>query len=112
MPKLITTQHSSLLLANLLFYIFRKDPNEVDDYYSEHFVTQHGMLRELAIHQSKQDPPEKRKRLIVDVAGNNLPQWWSEQIEQPFNAHLVAFSTGFSLLLIQKRHEILRVGLA
>ncbi|XP_062102139.1 probable disease resistance protein At5g66900 isoform X2 [Humulus lupulus] len=78
-------------LVNIV--VTRKDADEVDDYYSEHFVTQHGMLRELAIHQSKQDPQEKRKRLIVEIAGNKLPQWWNEQIEQPFNAHLVAFST-------------------
>ncbi|KAM6591468.1 hypothetical protein CsatA_014073 [Cannabis sativa] len=78
-------------LANIV--VTRKDADEIDDYYSEHFVTQHGMLRELALHQSKQDPLEKRKRMIVEIAGENLPQWWKKQIDQPFNAHLVAFST-------------------
>ncbi|XP_062102118.1 probable disease resistance protein At5g66900 isoform X1 [Humulus lupulus] len=78
-------------LANLV--ITRKDENEVDDYYSEHFITQHDMLRELAIHQSRQVPVEQRERLIVEITGNDLPMWWNEQKEQPFKASLVAIST-------------------
>ncbi|POO02736.1 Powdery mildew resistance protein [Trema orientale] len=78
-------------LANVV--VTRKDAYEVDDYYSEHFITQHDMLRELAIHQSRQVPEQERKRLIVEITGNNLPEWWNEQNEQPFNARLVAIST-------------------
>ncbi|XP_060970464.1 probable disease resistance protein At5g66900 [Cannabis sativa] len=78
-------------LANLV--VTRKDENEVDDYYSEHFVTQHDMLRELAIHQSRQVPEEQRERLIVELTGNDLPTWWNEEKAQPFNAALVVIST-------------------
>nr|XP_048335018.1 probable disease resistance protein At5g66900 [Ziziphus jujuba var. spinosa] len=41
-------------LANLV--VTRKDVNEVDGYYSEHFVTQHDLLRELAIYESSHEP--------------------------------------------------------
>ncbi|PON34596.1 LRR domain containing protein [Parasponia andersonii] len=73
--------------------VTRKDADEVDDYYSEHFVTQHDMLRELAIHQSRQVPEEQRERLIVEITGSNLPDRWNEQKEQHFNACLLAIST-------------------
>lgn len=45
-----------LNMANLV--VTRRDAYENDGYYSEHFVTQHDMLRELAIHQSSQKKPE------------------------------------------------------
>ncbi|XP_070670231.1 probable disease resistance protein At5g66910 [Malus domestica] len=64
-------------LANLV--ITRKDKMEGDGYYSEHFVTQHDVLRELAIYNTKKEPVEHRKRLIVDICGDNLPKWWREQ---------------------------------
>ncbi|XP_048322717.2 probable disease resistance protein At5g66900 [Ziziphus jujuba] len=78
-------------LANLV--VTRKDVNEVDGYYSEHFVTQHDLLRDLAIHQSIQDPVGQRKRLIMNLRGDNLPRWWKEHKQQPFNAHLLSIST-------------------
>ena len=42
----------------------RKDASEVNSYFNEDFVTQHEILRELAMHQSSQEPIEKRFRLI------------------------------------------------
>ncbi|KAM5576413.1 hypothetical protein ABKV19_007338 [Rosa sericea] len=78
-------------LANLI--VTRKDPREVDGYYTEHFVSLHDILRELAIYQSSVESIEQRKRLIIDMSGDNFPEWWTEQKCQPINAHLLSIST-------------------
>ncbi|XP_050128004.1 probable disease resistance protein At5g66900 [Malus sylvestris] len=78
-------------LANLV--ITRKENIEIaDDYYIEHFVSQHDMLRQLAIYNAKLDPIEDRKRLIV-VSGHNQPKWLTEQKSQPINARLLSISS-------------------
>ncbi|XP_059456168.1 probable disease resistance protein At5g66900 [Corylus avellana] len=76
-------------LANLV--VTRKNVSAVDN--CEDFVLQHDLLRELAIHQSSLEPIEQRKRLIMDISGNNLPKWWTEQRQQPINAQLLSIST-------------------
>ncbi|KAM1362233.1 hypothetical protein PS1_027603 [Malus domestica] len=83
-------------LANLV--VTRKDKMEGDGFYSEHFVTQHDVLRELAIYNTKKGPVEHRKRLIIDICGDNLPKWWREQKHQPMKARLLSITTdeGFS----------------
>ncbi|XP_004288073.1 PREDICTED: probable disease resistance protein At5g66900 [Fragaria vesca subsp. vesca] len=78
-------------LANLV--ITRNDEGDMDDYV-EHFVTQHDLLRELAIHHTDTVPIEQRERLIIDIRGNKFPKWWKKQMDQPFEkAHLVSIST-------------------
>ncbi|KAL2333615.1 hypothetical protein Fmac_014828 [Flemingia macrophylla] len=61
--------------------------------YNYHYVTQHGLLRDLTILQTNQEPTEKRNRLIVDVSGNNLPKWWTSQNEYHFAANTLSIST-------------------
>ncbi|XP_059458896.1 probable disease resistance protein At5g66900 [Corylus avellana] len=78
-------------LASLV--VTRKVASDVGSYYSEDFVLQHDLLRELAIHQSNQEPIEQTKRLIINITGNNLPKWWTEQKRQPISAHLMSIST-------------------
>ncbi|CAB4287486.1 unnamed protein product [Prunus armeniaca] len=79
-------------LANLV--ITRKENMEmVDDYYIEHFVTQHDMLRQLAVYNAKQDPIEQRKKLIVDISEDNEPKWLTEQKSQPIKARLLSISS-------------------
>ncbi|CAN6698415.1 unnamed protein product [Malus baccata var. baccata] len=77
-------------LANL---VVTRHEREADGYYTEHFVTQHDMLRELAIHQASQDPIDQRKRLVINICGDNLPKWLTEQKYQPFKARLLSIST-------------------
>ncbi|KAL4644917.1 hypothetical protein ACB092_02G198700 [Castanea dentata] len=83
-------------LANL--EMTRKTASEVKSYYNEDFVTQHNILRELALHQSSQEPIGQRKRLIMNISGTNLPKWWMEQKQQPINARLLSISTDESFL--------------
>ncbi|XP_024177890.2 probable disease resistance protein At5g66900 [Rosa chinensis] len=64
-------------LANLV--VTRKDKLQGDGYYSEHFVTQHDLLRELAIYETRQEDPGHRERLIINISKDNFPKWWSKQ---------------------------------
>lgn len=89
----------------VFFLLIRKDVQEVDGYYSEHFVVQHDLLRELAIYESSKDKVEGRKRLIIDVSGDKMS--WKEE-KQPINARLISISTGLTLFAI---YIIIRVFL-
>ncbi|XP_040369211.1 probable disease resistance protein At5g66910 [Rosa chinensis] len=78
-------------LANI---VSRKEEMEEDGYYSDLFFTLHHMLRGLAIHEASEDTTEQRNSLIIDIHGDNLPSWWTEQKYQPKNARLLSVSTG------------------
>ncbi|XP_034691466.1 probable disease resistance protein At5g66900 isoform X2 [Vitis riparia] len=80
-------------LLNLV--VTRNDANEIDWCYNDAFVMQHDLLRDLAIYQSNQEPIEKRKRLIVDLTGNRLPEWWTKEMQPRLSARLVSISTGY-----------------
>ncbi|PRQ47858.1 putative powdery mildew resistance protein, RPW8 [Rosa chinensis] len=78
-------------LANLV--VTRKDKPQGDGYYSEHFVTQHDLLRELAIYETRQEDPGHRERLIINISEDNFPKWWSEQKYPRMKARLLSIST-------------------
>ncbi|KAH7532554.1 hypothetical protein FEM48_Zijuj04G0032700 [Ziziphus jujuba var. spinosa] len=78
-------------LANLK--ITRKDVKEVDDYYGQHFLVQHDLLREIAMDNSSQEPIRQRKRLFINLSRNELPESLKEFTEQPVRARLVSIST-------------------
>ncbi|KAK4267305.1 hypothetical protein QN277_024103 [Acacia crassicarpa] len=67
---------------------------QVDNYYNNHFLIQHNFCRELAIRMSQQKPLENRRRLIIDLYGNqnDAPQWWPEQ-QQSLAAAILSIST-------------------
>ncbi|XP_058228494.1 probable disease resistance protein At5g66900 isoform X2 [Rhododendron vialii] len=73
--------------------VTRKDASEISGYYNEHFATQHDLLRELAIHQCSQELIENRKRLIIEIEGNDFPRWWIEQGQHSICPRLVSIST-------------------
>nr|XP_011467772.1 PREDICTED: probable disease resistance protein At5g66900 isoform X2 [Fragaria vesca subsp. vesca] len=64
-----------------------------EGYYGDHYVTQHDLLRELAIYHSKLESAELRERLFIDICGSNLPKWWREQKYQALKARLLSIST-------------------
>ncbi|PRQ43962.1 putative powdery mildew resistance protein, RPW8 [Rosa chinensis] len=78
-------------LANLIDH--REMKMEGDDFYDERFLTQHDLLRELAIYHAKLEPVERRKRVIIEICGNDLPKWWRERKYQPMKARLLSIST-------------------
>ncbi|KAK7263083.1 hypothetical protein RJT34_30667 [Clitoria ternatea] len=61
--------------------------------YNYHYVTQHGLLRDLAILQTNQEPTEKRKRLNINLSGNKLPEWWNAENEFHVAARILSLST-------------------
>ncbi|KAM5576412.1 hypothetical protein ABKV19_007337, partial [Rosa sericea] len=64
---------------------------EADGYYSEHFVSQHDVLRDLAIFQAKLDP--NKTRLILDKCGDKVPKKLTEQKHQSFQTRILSISS-------------------
>ncbi|KAK7331131.1 hypothetical protein VNO77_25345 [Canavalia gladiata] len=60
--------------------------------YNYHYVSQHVLLRELAIRQISQEPTEKRNRLSIHINGNKVPAWWSVQNEYHIAARILSIS--------------------
>ncbi|KAL6224746.1 hypothetical protein ACLB2K_003601 [Fragaria x ananassa] len=79
---------SSRSLVNLV--VTRKEKMVADGYYSEHFVSQHDVLRNLAIFQAKLDP--NKKRLILDKYGSKVPKKLTEQKHQ-FQTRILSISS-------------------
>ncbi|MFS7974019.1 putative powdery mildew resistance protein, RPW8 [Helianthus anomalus] len=82
---------SSRNLLNLI--VASKNASELEGYCNEHYVTQHDLLRELAIHLSSQDPIPQRKRLLIEIHANDIPEWWIKQTQQPISARLLSITT-------------------
>ncbi|XP_062014526.1 probable disease resistance protein At5g66900 [Rosa rugosa] len=100
--ELYEIDEDTACIANLYELNNRSLANLIDDrqsklvgegYYGDHYVTQHDVLRELAIYHSKLDSVEHRERLIIDICGSNLPKWWREQKYQVMKARLLSIST-------------------
>ena len=89
----------SFLTSNFCIFT-RKPASEINNYYNEVFVTQQNLLRELAKHESSQGPVGQRQRLIMDISGNTLPKWCTEQDQQLINARLLSISTGWLILYL------------
>ncbi|XP_076917336.1 putative disease resistance protein At5g66900 [Bidens hawaiensis] len=78
---------------NLLSLVLAgKDSSELEGYCNEHYVKQHDLLRELAIHLSSQEPIAQRNRLLIEICGNVIPVWWIEQPQQPINTRILSIS--------------------
>ncbi|PWA49208.1 Disease resistance protein [Artemisia annua] len=71
----------------------RNDASQLEGYCNEHFVTQHDLLRELAIHLSSQEPIAHRKRVFIEFNGNNVPTWCIKQTQHPIAARLLSITT-------------------
>ncbi|KAL6214424.1 hypothetical protein ACLB2K_013858 [Fragaria x ananassa] len=78
-------------LAKLV--VTSKENENVDSCYSEQFVTQHDMLRELALHQIRQDLVGESKRLNVDICGDVLPQRLTQKKNKLKETRLLYIST-------------------
>lgn len=64
---------------------------DTDMYYNNYFLRQHDLLRELAILQSSQEPFEQRERLMIDLTGNNPPEWCVGQNQQGIIFRMLSF---------------------
>jgi hypothetical protein len=84
--------------------LYRKVATETDMYYNNHYVVMHDLLRELAIHQSKGEPFEQRKRLIIDLNGDDRPDWWIGPNQQGIISRVYSFIAG--MLIKQKQLKV------
>ncbi|GMH16683.1 hypothetical protein Nepgr_018524 [Nepenthes gracilis] len=62
--------------------------------YFEIYVTQHDVLRDLALHLSKDGNINQRKRLLMPRREQGLLKEWERRADQPFNAQVVSLHTG------------------
>lgn len=82
-----------LFTRTLVNTISLRNEAHEDDYYSESYITQHDILRELAVHLTNEQRIDQRTRLLVDINRNEFPKWWSEKEMQPVNARLLSITT-------------------
>lgn len=75
----------------------REDAGKVGGFCNEHFVTQHDLLRQLAIFESNQAPVEERQRLFIDITENDVPVNFQTLENKPGSARLVSITTGISI---------------
>ncbi|KAK4262266.1 hypothetical protein QN277_027848 [Acacia crassicarpa] len=80
--------------------VTRKVASEADNYYNNHFLMQHDLLRDLAIHLSNKKPMEQRENLIIDINKNNHRELWSEPKKQGIISRI---SHQLSIILKQKQ---------
>lgn len=68
--------------------------------YYEIYVTQHDVLRDLALHLSNQENINERKRLVMPRRDTELPKEWQRNVDQPFNAQIVSIHTGIGAVCL------------
>ncbi|CAL0312789.1 unnamed protein product [Lupinus luteus] len=89
-------------LVNVI--VTRKVAMDTDMYYNNHFLMQHDLLRELAIIQSSQEPTEQRERLMIDLTGDNPPEWCVGQNQQGIISRMMSFLS--TRWMEQKRKQV------
>uniref|UniRef100_A0A7N0T9P6 RPW8 domain-containing protein n=1 Tax=Kalanchoe fedtschenkoi TaxID=63787 RepID=A0A7N0T9P6_KALFE len=73
--------------------VTREDPGEAVSFCFDRVVTQHDLLRQLAIRECNEGRVEDRARLIIEIRRNNIPSEFWKFINQPSNASLVSITT-------------------
>ena len=68
--------------------------------YYEVSVTQHDVLRDLALHLSNRGNINGRKRLLMPKMDTELPKDWELNVDQPFNAQIVSIHIGTVVTLV------------
>ncbi|KAJ0251996.1 disease resistance protein [Hirschfeldia incana] len=86
---LVDLSHKNLLTLG-------KDPRLGSTYasYYDVFVTQHDVLRDLALHLSNKGKVNRRKRLLMPKREEKLPQTWGKNCDEEYNAEIVSINTG------------------
>ncbi|KAK6939551.1 NB-ARC [Dillenia turbinata] len=83
-------------LSNKNLITLVKDARAGDVYssYYEISVSQHDVLRDLALHLSNQGNINARRRLLMPKREISLPREWERNMDQPFSAQVVSIHTG------------------
>jgi len=64
------------------------------------FVTQHDVLRDLALHLNSSGNINQRRRLLMPRREARLPKEWERNADQPFNSQIVSLHTGTQNILV------------
>nr|XP_016447307.1 PREDICTED: probable disease resistance protein At4g33300 [Nicotiana tabacum] len=72
-----------------------KDARAGDMYtsYYEISVSQHDVLRDLAIHVSNRGDVNQRRQLVMPRRDTRLPKEWERNMDEPFNARVISLHT-------------------
>lgn len=62
-------------------------------------VTQHDVLRDLALNLSNRETINERRRLVMPKRENGVPKEWFRNKDQPFQAQIVSIHTGMYLFI-------------
>ncbi|XP_027094077.2 probable disease resistance protein At4g33300 [Coffea arabica] len=83
-------------LSNKNLLTLVKDARSGDMYstYYEICVSQHDVLRDLAIYLSSREDINRRRRLLMPRREEGLPKEWERNLDEPFNAQIVSVYTG------------------
>ncbi|XP_020592691.1 probable disease resistance protein At4g33300 isoform X2 [Phalaenopsis equestris] len=83
-------------LSNRSLLTLVKDTQAGDIYssYCELSITQHDILRDLALYMNNREPLKSRRRLIMPKREARLPKDWERNHDQPFEAQIVSIHTG------------------
>ncbi|XP_068313367.1 putative disease resistance protein At5g47280 [Pyrus communis] len=83
-------------LSNKNLLTLVKDARDRDIYSScyDISVTQHDVLRDLALHLSNDGSVNERSRLLMPRRETELPREWERDSDQPFHAKIVSVHTG------------------
>ncbi|KAL5558184.1 hypothetical protein UlMin_034395 [Ulmus minor] len=83
-------------LSNKNLLTLVKDTRDGDVYSScyDIAITQHDVLRDLALHLSSRDDINKRERLLMPRREGGLPREWEKNSNNPFYAQIVSIHTG------------------
>ncbi|KAI0501528.1 hypothetical protein KFK09_016473 [Dendrobium nobile] len=80
-----------------LLTLVKDTQNRAGDIYSSYCelsITQHDVLRDLALYMNNREPLKCRKRLIMPRREDRLPKDWERNSDQPFEAQIVSIHTG------------------
>ncbi|KFK23626.1 hypothetical protein AALP_AAs65482U000100 [Arabis alpina] len=82
-------------LSNKNLLTLVKDPRLGAQYtsYYDIFVTQHDVLRDLALHLSNTGEVNRRERLFMPKRESVLPREWERNNDEPYNARVVSIHT-------------------
>ncbi|KAI6688958.1 hypothetical protein NL676_025786 [Syzygium grande] len=79
---------------NLITMVKDDRAGEIYSSYFEVSVTQHDVLRDLALHLNNQEEVNKCRRLLMPRRENELPREWERNSDRPFDAQIVSVHTG------------------
>ncbi|MED6172459.1 hypothetical protein PIB30_050279 [Stylosanthes scabra] len=104
--KAMTIIHD-LTTRNLIkLIVTKKVAKDIDMYYNNHFVVLHDLLRKLAIHQSEREQIDQRKKLTIELNGDDRPEWWVRQNQQGIVSRLFSWSFLPGRLTEQKQLKV------